>query len=54
MRQLIVVEGFLFDGLIFGLLLHYDKSLLKVGIPTQIMKLLLFFLFVVYLLLHKY
>jgi hypothetical protein len=41
----------IFCGLIFGLLLHSAKSLLKVGIPAQIVKLLLSFLFAVYLLL---
>jgi len=42
---------FNFCGLIFGLLLHSAKSLQKVGIPAQIVKLLLSFLFAVYLLL---
>jgi hypothetical protein len=43
-----------FCGLIFGLLLHSVKSFLKVGIPAQIVKLLLSFLFTIYLLLHTY
>jgi hypothetical protein len=53
-RQFIVVEGFHFLWFDFWHITIFYWTLLKVGIPAQIMKLLLSFLCTVYLLLHRY